>query len=280
MRPSPAPWQIKEMYQVNDAPDLVLCIPGPWRDRAELADSIANSETGYLLLGGVLRDTSDGFACDLLFEGPDPALPAAFAKAGPHWAASGAMAAVADHDCVVYLVGKGGSRDAAEAMMRAAGALVEAGGLGVKVESTGIAHGPAYWLEMCFGLDQLTAHRALVVYVTGVDVYSCGMHNFGLPDAMTTAVDKATAADMLRTFTRYLLERAPVFEDGHTFSVSAGAPVYRVLKVPPVDYGADSLFNNPYGAWRLDPVQQESTTQALPEPAQDKRSGWWSRIRS
>lgn len=264
---------------MNDAPELVLCIPGPWRDRAELAESLAASETGHLLVGGVLRDTFDGFACDLVFEGADPELAAAFAKAGPHWAASSAMEAVADHDCVVYLLGKGGSLNAAESMMRAAAALVEAGGLGVKVDSTGIAHGPAYWFDICDKLEQLTAHRALVVYVMGrEDVFSCGMHNFGLPDAMTSARDKAAAADMLRTFTRYLLERSPVFEDGHTFSVRDGEPVYRVRRVPARDYGPDSLFNNPYGAWRLEPEQPEPTTAE--SAGAEKQNGWWSKIRS
>ncbi|MDB5748027.1 MAG: hypothetical protein JWP72_2875 [Massilia sp.] len=263
---------------MNDAPELVLCIPGPWRDRKELTESIADSESGYQLIGGVLRDTFDGFACDLVLEGADPDLAAAFAKAGPHWAASSAMAAVADHDCVIYLAGKGGSRQAAESMMRAAAALVEAGGLGVKVDSTGIAHGPAYWFDICDKLEQLTAHRALVVYVMGKDdVFSCGMHNFGLPDAMTGALDKAAAADMLRTFTRYLLEQAPVLEDGHTFSVREGMPVYRVVKVPARDYGPDSLFNNPYGAWRLEPGQPESAAEsAQPE----KQNGWWGKVRS
>lgn len=267
---------------MNDAPELVLCIPGPWRDRKELTESIADSETGYQLIGGVLRDTFDGFACDLVLEGADPELAAAFAKAGPHWAASDAMAAVADHDCIVYLVGKGGSREAAESMMRAAGALVEAGGLGVKVDSTGIAHGPAYWFDICDKLEQLTAHRALVVYVMGKDdVFSCGMHNFGLPDAMTSALDKPAAADMLRTFTRYLLERSPVFADGHTFSVREGMPVYRVRKVPARDYGPESLFNNPYGAWRLEPEQAESEGDHCTDSGEpEKQNGWWSKIRS
>jgi hypothetical protein len=168
-------------------------------------------------------------------------------------------------------------------MMRAAHALVEAGGLGVKVDSTGIAHGPAYWFDLCDKLDQLTAHRALVVYVMGKDdVFSCGMHNFGLPDAMTSARDKAAAADMLRTFTRYLLEQAPVFEDGHTFSVREGKPVYRVRKVPARDYGPHSLFNNPYGAWRLE-LEHPEAEQAEPVAQSvqaDKQHGWWSKIRS
>ena len=177
------------------------------------------------------------------------------------------MADIDDHATVAYLIAPGGSREAADAMMRAGAALIDAGGLGVKVDSTGIAHAPAYWIDMCEQLDQVTAHRALVVYVAGNDVYSCGMHNFGLPEAITSADNKTEAADMLRFFTRYLLENAPKLADGHTFSVSEGKQVYRVEQAPAIDYGPGSLFNNPYGAWRLSPV------------AQEKKGNWWTRNR-
>jgi hypothetical protein len=88
-----------------------------------------------------------------------------------------------------------------------------------------------------------------------------------LPEAITSARDKTQAADMLRFFTRYLLEYAPELADGHTFSVSEGKPVYRVEKVAAIDYGEGSLFNNPYGAWRLSPV------------APEKKGNWWVRNR-
>lgn len=248
-------------------PELVLCIPGPWKDNSALADEIAVSAIGYSLSGTVLRDSETGFACELVLQGANPDLVDDFVKAGPHWAKTEAMADIDDHRSVAYLAAPGGSREAADAMMRAGAALIDSGGLGVKVDSTGIAHAPAYWIDMCDQLDQLTAHRALVVYVAGSDVYSCGMHNFGLPEAITGPGDKTKAADMLRFFTRYLLEQAPQLEDGHTFSVSEGKPVYRVERVPAIDYGPGSLFNNPYGAWRLSPV------------APDKKGNWWSRHR-
>ena len=252
-----------------NAPELVLCIPGPWASREELVRSVAGSDAGYLFAGHILMEMETRFGCELVFEHADPRLADAFKAAGPHWAGSEAMEAIAGHASVAYLVGSGGSRDNAEAMMRAGAALVEAGGLGVKVESTGIAHGPAYWLDLCDGLALLTAHRALVVFLTGQEVYSCGMHNFGLPDAIVSPAggDKGAAAELLRTFTHYLFAQAPAFEDGHTFSVSEGAPVYRVRAVAAIDYGPDSLFNNPYGAWRLEPV--------LPE----KKAHWWSKLR-
>ena len=257
---------------MSDTPELVLCIPGPWKHRDELIQAISECDAGYVYAGHLLLEIETGFTCEVMFEGADPALPAAFAAVGPHWAQSEAMMDVARHASVVYLSGKGGSRDAAEAMMRAAAALIDAGGLGVKVESTGIAHGPAYWTELCEQLHLQTAHRALVVYVTGRDVYSCGMHNFGLPEAIVTPLDGdlQEAADLLRTFTHYLFAQGPVLEDGHTFSVSEGAPVYRVRTAPAMDYGAESLFNNPYGAWRLEPEVLQKA---------EKKAGWWSWLR-
>ena len=253
---------------MSTTPELVLCIPGPWEDGSVLADEITLSAIGYSLAGNVLRDSETGFACELVLQRADPDLADDFRKAGPHWATTVAMADIEDHRSVAYLAGPGGSREGADAMMRAGAALIDSGGLGVKVDSTGIAHAPAYWIDMCDQLDQLTAHRALVVYVAGADVYSCGMHNFGLPEAITSAGDKTQAADMLRFFTRYLLEHAPRLEDGHTFSVSEGKPVYRVERTEAIDYGEGSLFNNPYGAWRLVPL--------VPE----KKGNWWSRRRA
>jgi hypothetical protein len=252
---------------VSNTPEVVLCIPGPWDSSSALADEIIASGTGYILEEKVLRDTETGFSCELVLQRADPELAADFAKAGPHWARTEAMADIDLHRTVAYLVAPGGSREAADAMMRAGAAIIDAGGLGVKVDSTGIAHAPAYWIDMSEQLGALTSHRALVVYVAGSDVYSCGMHNFGLPEAITSADNKTEAADMLRFFTRYLLEHAPQFEDGHTFSVSAGKPVYRVERTDAIDYGPGSLFNNPYGAWRLTPV------------AAEKKGNWWTRNR-
>lgn len=252
---------------MSNTPELVLCIPGPWTGSSALAGEIAESGTGYVLDGKVLRDTDTGFACELVLQAADPELEEDFAKAGPHWAHTEAMADIDSHRTVAYLVAPGGSREAADAMMRAGAALIDAGGLGVKVDSTGIAHAPAYWIDMSEQLHLLTAHRALVVYVAGADVYSCGMHNFGLPEAITSSGDKTQAADMLRFFTRYLLEYAPALEDGHTFSVSEGKQMYRVERTAAIDYGEGSLFNNPYGAWRLTPL------------AQEKKGNWWTRNR-
>lgn len=136
-------------------------------------------------------------------------------------------------------------------MMRCAAALLKAGGLGVKVESAGVAHAPQAWLDYVETFHLFSSFDALVVYVTGEQAYSCGMHNLGLPDAITDGVGHAGAADLLRTFNRHQFVESPELFDDQTFAEDAEATVYRLRQEPSVDYGEDSPYNNPYGCWRL-----------------------------
>lgn len=174
---------------------------------------------------------------------------------GPHWRGTPEMTAIAGHRSVVYLVGLGGSRQNAESLMRAGAALLRAGGLGVKVESTGLSYKPSDWLDHCDKLHLFFAHRALVVYLTGADVCSCGMHNLGLKDAATDSQGDPTAAtELLRVFTRYLFTESPTIRPGQTFSVAKDARAYRIEEEHSQSYEQGSLFHNPYGLWWLVPI--------------------------
>lgn len=249
------------------APEMVLCIPGPWPDRDAFFHAVMQGDGGYLMLGQSLLHVASSFSCDIEFQGPDPAIERAFGAAGPHWRNTPEMDAVARHRSVVYLIGPGGTPGAAEPMMRAAAALVTVGGLGVKIESSGLAHSPARWQALVANLELFSAHEALVVYVTGRnDTYSCGMHLLGLPDAITTGIDASANAELLRMFTRYLFCEAPTLHEAQTFAVEAGAPVYPLWRDQGIVYPTDSLFTNPYGYWRL---------KAVDESEQPPRTRWW-----
>lgn len=242
-------------------PLMVLCVPGPWADALELGRALAMQTTGqgggWLFAGRVLLRIESHWSCELEFGPADARMVRAFHAAGPHWRGTPEMEAIAGHRAVAYLVGPGGSREAAEGLMQAAAALLRAGGLGVKVESSGIAHPPAQWLEWCDELFLFLAHRALVVYVSGDgETRSCGMHNLGLPDAVTEGHGQLPA-DLLRDFTHYLFTEAPVIRKGQTFAAAAEAPLYRLHSARGDVYEDDSLFNNPYGAWRLSAVSHE-----------------------
>jgi hypothetical protein len=164
------------------------------------------------------------------------------------------MQDIASHQSVAYLLGDGGSRERAESMMLAGAAVIGAGGLGVKVESAGIAHSTNDWLKLCEQAYLFSAHRAFVIYGTGDETYSCGMHNLGLRDAVVAQKDASDPVELLQAFTRYLFAEAPAIKDGQTFSVARGAPAYRLRSDPGVSYEAGSFYSNPYGAWRLVPA--------------------------
>ena len=237
------------------APLTVLCIPGPWQSRSELLEAILNANSGYLFAGQVLMHMETKQACELEFHARDPRMGAAFRAAGPHWAATPDMQRIDEHASVVYMVADGGAVIAAEALMQAAAALLDADGLGVKVESSGVAHSPAAWRELCANLHLFSAHRAYVLYITGPQVYSCGMHNLGLRDAIVeNDGDTAGAVELIRGFTRYLFTEAPTIRAGQTFRAEQGAPAYRLSDDPGPGYEKDSLYANPYGCWRLTPI--------------------------
>ena len=234
-------------------PETILCVPGLWKDRPELITSIARQSGGYLFAGRVLMHPGTKLAFELEIEGPDPRLAKAFQAAGRHWVTAEDLARIETHTFVLYLVSTGGSRERAEAAMAAAAALLRAGGLAVKIESTGLAHSRATWLDLVERRHLLSAHKAFVVYVTGRDVYSCGMHNLGYRDAIIQATAADDPVELLRSFTFYEFSENPTIRSGETFSLAPDAPAYRLLEEPCTLYDEASLFTNPFGMWRLEP---------------------------
>lgn len=241
------------MSDTKPLAQLVLCVPGPWSDRSELLQRIIEGTKGeYLFAGRLLMHVPTKHVFDLEHEAADERMAQAFAAAGPHWRESAEMAAIGTHRGVVYLLGHGGSDQNVQALMLAAQALLDAGGLGVKVESSGLAHSPTDWRRMCAELHLFSPYKAFVVIAGGRhEAYSCGMHTFGMHDVQVFEDDGAEAVHVARTFSWYVYTERPEIRDGQSFACEQGAPGYRVSNGEGVDYGADSLFSNPYGTWQL-----------------------------
>jgi hypothetical protein len=243
------------MGEGQSYPQAVICIPGEWKNRQELVTSIAAKSDGYLFAGCVLQAVDAQHSFELQLEGPDPRMLKAFRAVGPHWSDTDDMARIGGHSAVAYVIGYGGSRKNAEALMAAAAGVIKSGGLGAKIESAGLAHSPDVWLDLAKTTHLYSAYRAFVVCVRGEDfVYSCGMHNLGLRDAIVDASAADDPLDLVQSFTYYLFTESPIVQAGQTFSVQRGAPLYRIVADEGVSYEAGSLYKNPFGAWRLKPV--------------------------
>ena len=128
----------------------VLCVPGPWKDRSELVTAVAGSNDGkFLLAGNVLfrPELNEGYDVDV--RNADPRMHKSFSIAGHPWKDSAEMLLITNHQMVVYIVDEnGGSIERSERVMHAAISLLNAGGFGVKIESTGLAHSPDYWRKL------------------------------------------------------------------------------------------------------------------------------------
>jgi hypothetical protein len=98
------------------------------------------------------------------------------------------------------------------------------------------------------------------------------MHNLGLKDVIVAADAADEPAELLRTFTRYVFAEQADVRVGQTFSVAPDAPIYRIVEDEGVSYAPSSLFNNPYGFWRLEPRTAGDVDPATGEAV--KRS-WW-----
>jgi hypothetical protein len=111
------------------------------------------------------------------------------------------LATVDGYAVNIILKGPGGSMEAARTMMRAGAAVVRAGGAGVFIDNSVLAHGGGHWLEMTEDLGPDALSFAFVAIVRGkADVWTMGMHVLGLRDvAMKRADIEAEGFDIDQT---------------------------------------------------------------------------------
>jgi hypothetical protein len=167
---------------------------------------------------------------------------------------------IARHTFTLYLRGDGGSVDAAREIIDVATALVRAGGLGVKIESSGTAVGRAEWFLRADPEQPAGPYWAFVALLRSHEhnAYSCGMHNFGLRDAITNIVlEPEPLAALVHNFLGLTYQSRPDVSDGDEFSDNDTSLIYRARAEPCVTFPAGHMQHNPYGMWRLELVEPE-----------------------
>jgi hypothetical protein len=250
-------------------PRIVLCIPGAWASQADLIDKI---HLGTVERNGVWKDETGQRIAKLDFRGRDARMSDAFrVNALPmnSTLTPGDVAAVAQHGSVTYALSESVLPETAIAtarqMLRVGRALLDAGGVAIKCESSGIGHSRSGWTRLAEATEASSDAACLTtlysVFVAapirdGDDLYSCGMHLLGYPDAIALVDDDTKGAYLLNSFLVYLLQesRARAIASGHTFRPSEESPRYRIHHEPCRLYEPDRFLFNPYGMWRLSPA--------------------------
>lgn len=161
------------------------------------------------------------------------------------------LATVDGYAVNVVLSGPGGSMQAALTMMQAGAAIVRAGGAGVFIDNSALAHGGEHWLEMTEdgGPDALSF--AFVSIVRGrAEVWTMGMHVLGLRDIVMKRADVEAGGFDIVEVIRYLARNEKPIDDGHILADLDG-PRFQAFTQDSAEGPAGSPMHNPFGRLKL-----------------------------
>ena len=165
------------------------------------------------------------------------------------------LAKVDGYTVNVLLSGPGGSLQAARTMMQAGAAIVRAGGAGVFIDNSALAHGGGAWLDMTEdgGPDALSF--AFVAIVRGkAEVWTMGMHVLGLRDIVMKRADVEVAGFDIVEVIRYLARGEKPVDDGHVLADLEG-PRFQAFQQESAANLVGSPMHNPFGRLKLVSMQ-------------------------
>lgn len=245
-------------------PRSVVCVLGHW-DSFDLVQSIIDS-------------VSPGFELDLEYSQlePDKRMKDAFKASldGNHPTIHGAEWRMIDlHSSVAYILSPPIKKTKSESILAAAlllvAELLKSGGVAAKSESSGLAHGREYWLELARhylnAMKKGDAHAAsAALYRAWVQrvihdeetksFYSIGMHLLGHRDVeIDDDLDISDAVKWIDLMGLYLVVDKPKrsLRNGEGFRLSDCEP-RRIMELHHCErYAEDDFFFNPYGYVRL-----------------------------
>src|SRR6266851_6361072 len=191
---------------------IALRIPGNWSHPRELVQRLP---AGCRLTAEALI-LPDATQVEFGAMAPDDQFAQIFRCSCRQPATEDELATVDGYSVNVLLSGPGGSMQAARTMMQAGAAVVRAGGAGVFIDNSLLAHGGRHWLEMTEdgGPDALTF--AFVAIVRGpAYVWTMGMHVLGLRDVVMKRADIEVSGFDIVEVIRYLSRGEKPVDDGH-----------------------------------------------------------------
>ena len=235
----------------NDV-STTLRIPGKWAHPGELIDQLPpdcrlTPETLHL---------SDGTEIEFSPMPPDAQFPQIFCSSCRQPPTEEERAIVNSYSVNVGLTGPGGSQEAAQTMMRAGAAILQAGGAGVFNDNSGLAHGRDLWLQMADdGSSDALSYAFVSIVSSEREVWTMGMHVLGLPEIVMSRSEIAPDAETVVEVVRYICRDEKPFGEGHIIADESG-PRYQVQTAPADEQFTGTPMHNPFGRLRLSSLRE------------------------
>lgn len=240
----------------------ILCIPGNWDSHKDFILSMVGSSNGeFIAAGMVIINSKQQWHCTFEFCERDERMKQSFQSAGKVTGVSEVfLEEIESHKSNVYLTAVSGDLDAAERLARIGAAVVlQAGGIGIKVETAGKAFMKDQWLELLHDFQQSNLYQMFVIDSI-IDeegtVFSCGMQNLGYKDTIVSGEEFQHAVDLVKLFGYFQVIDKPVIKHNETFSPTADSEIYRITEELNPPYKDHEQFGNPFGMWRLTRIER------------------------
>lgn len=234
------------MASTNASVRTILRIPGAWSHPRELLERIPD---GFRLTPENLL-LPDGTEVELAIIPPDEQFAYIFNTACRRQATDEELEIVGRYTVNIGLTGPGGSLEAAQTMMQAGASIVRAGGAGVFIDNSALAHGGGDWLKMADdGSPDALSFAFVSIVASQCELETMGMHVLGLPDLVMRGAD--SDAETIIEVIRYLASGEKPMGDGHLLADDRGVLRFRVTAMPSDERPAPSPMQNPFGRLRL-----------------------------
>jgi hypothetical protein len=191
----------------------------------------------------------DGAQIDLGFSPPDDQFPGIFRSSCRRPPTEKELATADGYTVNVTLSGIGGSMKAARTIMKAAATDGSAGGAGVFIDNSALAHGGELWARD----DRRRRHRRSELRLSASssqhDIWTVGMHVLGLRDIVLKRADVERGFNIVELI-RYMVRGDKPREDGHILAdVNGHWFSCRAEDGDPRMVG--TTMHNPFGRLRL-----------------------------
>ncbi len=161
------------------------------------------------------------------------------------------LAIVDRYSVNVFLCGPGGSMASAHKMMQAAAAIIQAGGAGVFIDNSAMAHGGQHWLEMTADGSPDALSFAFASIIRGkTEVWTMGMHVLGLREVVMKRTDVEEGGFDIIEVIRYLARGDKPVEDGHVLA-DLGGPRFQAFVQESPQGRLPGPMQNPFGRLKL-----------------------------
>jgi hypothetical protein len=235
------------MDNPNASVEVHLRIPGNWSSPRELIERLpadCRFTPGSLIL-------PDGKQVEYGAVDADGLFAQIFRSSCRRPAREAELATVDAYTVNVLLSGLGGSMESARTIMQAGSAVVRAGGAGVFIDNSAMAHGGAAWLEMTAdGSPDALSFAFTAIFRGNAEVWTMGMHVLGLCDIVMRRADADADEMAIIEVIRYLARGDKPVGDGHVIADLDG-PRFQAFADDNQKVEPGSPMHNPFGRLRL-----------------------------